>query len=96
MTAIDIPTIPLTSLRGYASALANAPIYQLPIYRLPIHRLPIYRLPIYRLLIDDSPIYRLPIYRLPIYRLPIYRLDFPGGWDRCSPTHPSPASSSRA
>lgn len=77
MTALEIQTIPLTSLRGYASAIANAPIHRLPIHRLPIHRLPIHRLPIHRLLIEDS-----PIHRLPIHRLPIHRLDLPGGWEQ--------------
>jgi hypothetical protein len=80
MAEADIGDIPLTQLRGYASALADAPIHRLPIHRLPIHRLPIHRLPIHRLLIDDSPIHRLPIHRLPIHRLPIHRLDIPGGW----------------
>ena len=96
MAVVDISKIPVSTLTGYASALANAPIYRLPIYRLPIYRLPIYRLPIYRLLIDDSPIYRLPIYRLPIYRLPIYRLDIPGGWPELLAGHArSPAISRR-
>ncbi|MFH8251317.1 hypothetical protein ACH3VR_13175 [Microbacterium sp. B2969] len=81
MTSVEIPDIPLTSLRGYASAIANAPIYHLPIYHLPIRRLPIYHLPIYHLLLSDSPIYHLPIYHLPIYHLPIYHLAYPGGWD---------------
>ncbi|HEX5856864.1 MAG TPA: hypothetical protein VFY91_02015 [Microbacterium sp.] len=80
MTIVDIAKIPLSGLRDYAAALANAPIHRLPIHRLPIHRLPIHRLPIHRLLIEDSPIHRLPIHRLPIHRLPIHRLDIPGGW----------------
>ena len=80
MTIVDISRLPISTLRGYAAALANAPIHRLPIHRLPIHRLPIHRLPIHRLLIDDSPIHRLPIHRLPIHRLPIHRLDIPGGW----------------
>ena len=84
MTAIEIPTIPLTSLRGYAAALANAPIHRLPIHQLPIHRLPIHRLPIHRLLIDDSPIHRLPIHRLPIHRPRPARAAGP----RCSPSTP--------
>ena len=65
MAIVDIAKIPVSALRGYAAALANAPIHRLPIHRLPIHRLPIYRLPIHRLLIEDSPIHRLPIHRPP-------------------------------
>ena len=80
IAVVDISKLSVSSLRGYAAALANAPIHRLPIHRLPIHRLPIHRLPIHRLLIDDSPIHRLPIHRLPIHRLPIHRLDIPGGW----------------
>lgn len=80
MRIVDISLIPISELRDYAAALANAPIHRLPIHRLPIHRLPIHRLPIHRLLIEDSPIHRLPIHRLPIHRLPIHRLDIPGGW----------------
>ncbi|QIG39261.1 hypothetical protein G5T42_06975 [Microbacterium sp. 4R-513] len=75
MTRVDIPTIPLTSLRGYASAIANAPIHNLPIHNLPIHNLPIHNLPIHNL-----PIHNLPIHNLPIHNLPIHNLDFPGGW----------------
>ncbi len=80
MTEVPIASIPLSSLRGYAAAIADAPIHRLPIHRLPIHRLPIHRLPIHRLLVEDAPIHRLPIHRLPIHRLPIHRLDLPGGW----------------
>lgn len=80
MIGADIREVPITTLRDYAGALANAPIHRLPIHRLPIHRLPIHRLPIHRLLVEDAPIHRLPIHRLPIHRLPIHRLDIPGGW----------------
>src|SRR4029079_4217179 len=45
MTALEILAVPLTSLRGYASAIANAPIHRLPIHPLPIHRIPLHRLP---------------------------------------------------
>lgn len=88
MAIVDISLLPISTLRGYAAALANAPIHRLPIHRLPIHRLPIHRLPIHRLLIDDSPIHRLPIHRLPIHRLPIHRLDIPGGWAELLATTP--------
>ncbi|WP_243075396.1 hypothetical protein [Microbacterium sp. SS28] len=80
MTVIDIGTIPLSTLRGYASAVANAPMHRLPMHRLPMHRLPMHRLPIHRLLVEDSPMHRLPMHRLPIHRLPMHRLDLPGGW----------------
>lgn len=80
MIGANIREVPITTLRDYAGALANAPIHRLPIHRLPIHRLPIHRLPIHRLLVEDAPIHRLPIHRLPIHRLPIHRLDIPGGW----------------
>ncbi|GEM_PF-6722984 len=75
MTSIEIPSIDLTSLRGYASTIANAPIHQLPIHQLPIHQLPIHQLPIHQL-----PIHQLPIHQLPIHQLPIHQLAYPGGW----------------
>ncbi|MFD4958315.1 hypothetical protein [Microbacterium sp. NPDC058389] len=80
MTAIEIASVPLSSLRGYASAVANAPIHNLPIHNLPIHNLPIHNLPIHNLPIHNLPIHNLPIHNLPIHNLPIHNLDFPGGW----------------
>ncbi|MGN6218955.1 MAG: hypothetical protein ACTHNQ_05585 [Microbacterium sp.] len=75
MTSIETLSIDLTSLRGYASTIANAPIHQLPIHQLPIHQLPIHQLPIHQL-----PIHQLPIHQLPIHQLPIHQLAYPGGW----------------
>ena len=79
MSEVNVASIPLTQLRDYASALADAPIH---------------RLPIHRLLIDDAPVHRLPIHRLPIHRLPIHRLDIPGGWTELLAGTPFAAASS--
>ncbi|MET0448300.1 MAG: hypothetical protein ABW004_07830 [Aeromicrobium sp.] len=70
VTAINQADIPTSEIRGYASALANAPIHRIPIHRIPIHRIPIHRIPIHR----------IPIHRIPIHRIPIHRIDIPGGW----------------
>lgn len=80
LTRVPISSIALTTLRGYASALADAPVHRLPVHRLPVHRLPVHRLPVHRLLVEDSPVHRLPVHRLPVHRLPVHRLDIPGGW----------------
>ena len=77
MTAIEIPSIPLTSLRGYAAAIANAPIHRLPDPPTadppPAHPPPAHP----PAADHDSPIHHLPIHRLPIHHLPIHRLDTP-------------------
>ncbi len=75
VSAIRQSDIPTAEMRGYASALANAPIHRIPIHRIPIHRIPIHRIPIHRI-----PIHRIPIHRIPIHRIPIHRIDIPGGW----------------
>ncbi|TDN91366.1 PD40 domain-containing protein [Microbacterium sp. BK668] len=80
LRTVDIATVPLSSLHGYASAIAQAPLEGLPVDRLPLRRVPLDRLPLDPVTPADPPGDGTSAHRLPLHRVILQRPDLPGGW----------------